>query len=148
MLGSRKDILEEYPAMWEFDTWYSHAHQTHAAAESPGQEAGAGLGVGPHVVLAVVAGQVHRPVVQLSRNHQRGRHGGRSLVDRTNICQQQSGSYKYSSWKYNIIYNNFNLILMIFNIFIKVFSSINKTNLFPSKSHSSVVFAGSKKVHL
>ena len=64
---------------------YSHAHQRHAAAQCPGQEAGPGLGVGPHVVLAVDASQVDWAVVELGGNHQLGGHGGWSLVDGANI---------------------------------------------------------------
>ena len=65
---------------------YLHSDEAHAGAECPGQEAGAGLGVGPHVVLAVDAGQVHGAVVELGGNHQLGGHGGWSLVYRANIC--------------------------------------------------------------
>ena len=68
-----------------FLRFYSHSDEAHAGAERPGQEAGARLGVGPHVVLAVDAGQVHRAVVELGGDDQLGGHGGWSLVDWPNI---------------------------------------------------------------
>ena len=42
-----------------FLKFYSHSDEAHAGAERPGQEAGARLGVGAHVVLALVTRQVH-----------------------------------------------------------------------------------------
>ena len=98
--------------MWRRDTWYSHAHQAHAAAESPGQEAGAGLSVCSLMVLTDVAGEVHGSITQISGNHQLRGHWGRSLVHWSNIwrrrnfsfnkqdfnCEQQFSNICFFSW--------------------------------------------------
>ena len=97
--------------------WYSHSDHTHAAAESPGQEAGAGLGVCSLVVLTDVAGEVHGSITQISGNHQLRGHWGRSLVHWSNIwrrrnfsfnkqdfnCDQQFSNICYFSWFFSEI---------------------------------------------
>jgi len=61
--------VEARGAEWDEGTRDAHADEAEAGAECPGEEAGAGLGAGPDVVLAVHARQVHRVITELCRNH-------------------------------------------------------------------------------
>ena len=60
-----------------FLKFYSHSDEAHAGAERPGQEAGARLGVGAHVVLALVTRQVH--LIHNTCPHHHKQHGLLSL---------------------------------------------------------------------
>ena len=60
-----------------FLRFYSHSDEAHAGAERPGQEAGARLGVGAHVVLALVTRQVN--LIHNTCPHHHKQHGLFSL---------------------------------------------------------------------
>jgi len=72
-------------AKWNQCTRNTYSNDTHAATESPGKKTWSRLGVCSHMVLAVVAGQVNRPITEISWNYKLSSYRWRSFVNWTNI---------------------------------------------------------------